>query len=164
MGSDEVLWAGCAQGEQGYGLVRDEWERNLACGWLTEYGADMSEKQPPPPLPIVPLNAATLAANVAFVEYVKGNGSIMLNVADLRSAPIKNVGDPPQDAIFEVGRFMLTPRALRQLLDAANAAAAAYAETAGEPLPKVDQFMARAAMTTLIPPMGQPPKQDENQG
>lgn len=157
------MWAAVDnQGELGYGLVREAVGHNVAYGWLPEYGADMPEKQTPPPLPLVPMNAATLAANVAFVEYVKGNGSIMLNVADLRTAPVMNIGEPTREAVFEVGRFMLTPRALRQLLDAATAAADAYEQAAGEPLPKIDQFMARAAMSTLIPPMGQTPKQDDN--
>lgn len=90
---------------------------------------------PPPPIPVVPMNAVTFAANVAYVGYSPGNGAILLSLADQREAPVTNIGDKSKHAIFEIGRFVLTPRSLRQLLDSASDAAKAIESATGSPHP-----------------------------
>ncbi len=110
------------------------------------------EKNQPPQLPLVPIPAPTQFANIATVGFNPGNGAIHLQVAELRDGGVQNIGDKPVAAIFELGRFAVTPRALRQLLDTAQVAAKKYEESVGSPLPTIDQFIARAAMPGLIPP------------
>lgn len=138
-------------------------ERNVAEGVLTAYAALMENKPTPPPrIPMLPMNAPTLAANVAMIEFISGNGGIQLFIGDQRYAPKQNIDEPLREATFETGRFMLTPRALRQLLDGATAAVQKYEETTGKPLPTIDQFIAGRAMEGLLKP--QPPQEprDEN--
>lgn len=100
------------------------------------------------PLPVFPAAGPTLSANRVFTTYNTGNGSIMLIAADQRFAPIDQLADEPSEAVFELGRFALTPRALRELLDSVNATVRSY-EVDHAPLPTNDQFIARAAMTGL---------------
>jgi len=122
----------------------------------------MEQKPERQDLPVVPLNAATLAANVAIATYLTGNGGFVVLLADQRMAPINQIGEKPKDAIFEIGRFFLTPRALRQLLDTASAAVQKYKDAVGRDLPTVDQFNASAAISTLLPGLqqgeGKPPE------
>jgi len=134
--------------------------QDLLLAYANSLGVE--NKPPPPPVPMVPLNAAMLAANVAVVGYNAGNGGIVVQFADQRYAPVAQPGDALREATYEIGRFALTPRALRQLLDAALATAKAYESALGKPLPTVDQFNAAAAMSTLIQPAAPPPPSPED--
>jgi len=118
----------------------------------------MEEKpELPPQIPVVPMNAPTLRANIVLVQYHPGNGGITLNLVDQRDAPVMQVGDVPKTANFEVGRFELTPRALRILADTIHTALKAYREDTGSDLPTLDQFNARLQMPNLQNLL-QPPK------
>jgi hypothetical protein len=111
--------------------------------------------QPPPQFPIVPLRKNTTAANMVVVSYGPGSGGILLQVAEVRDSAVEHVGEKPVTAIFEVGRFALTPRALRQMFDATVAAVKAYEDSEGHPLPTQDAYIARGAMPGLLPPASQ---------
>lgn len=111
--------------------------------------------------PVVPLRGPTQFVNIVNLEFINGNYAIQLQLAELRPAPVQAIGDAAGSAIFEVGRFVLSPRALRNLLDKAQAAAKAYADSTGSALPTESQFLANAALPTLLPP--QPPKDETNQ-
>lgn len=132
----------------------------VAYDLLGAYASGMENKPPPPPqIPVVPLSANSLLANVVGVGYYAGNGAIMLQLGEQRPAPVQKIGDPQSEAVFEIGRFALTPRALRQLLDAAQIAAKDYESALGKPLPTMDQFNAAAAMKGLFPfPTPEDPK------
>jgi hypothetical protein len=76
----------------------------------------MEEKPPQPPeRPFVPTSASSLAANIAWVNYVPGGGQFLLEVAEKRLAPIASVGEAAQIARFELGRAYLTLYAIRAL-------------------------------------------------
>jgi|GEM_PF-7098090 len=110
----------------------------------------MDEKPTDPKaIPFVPLNATTLGSNLVAVYFTPGNGGIELQVGEQRSAPVQHLGDQPQSAVFEIGRFMLTPRALRQLLTTAIAAEKAYEKATNSALPTESQFIAQAAVSSL---------------
>lgn len=131
----------------------------LAALSLSTYAFDMEKKpQVAAPLPVLPLNGPTIAVNIAAAQFIPGNGSIQLQVAEVRDAAVERVGDLPRQALHEIGRFVLTPRALRQLLDSTVVAIKAYEDNVGT-IPTQDQYIARAAMTGLIPPPD-PPKSD----
>jgi hypothetical protein len=104
--------------------------------------------------------ASSVLTNIAIASYEVGNGQFMLGIAEQRL--VSGVDLPPnlpedaREIIFEHGRFALTPRAARQLLDTLVAAVRAYEDTVGSPLPTIDQFVARAAMTTLGGPTRSP--------
>lgn len=102
----------------------------------------------------------TQMVNIVTLEFIKGNYGIQLNLAELRPAPVEKIGDPVISAMFELGRFMLTPRALRTLLDKAQDAAQQYELAMGSPLPTESQFLAAVAMKDLLkPPVNpEPPK------
>jgi hypothetical protein len=123
-------------------------------------GLTMESKPQQPQYPIVPLASPTQLVNIVLVEFIRGNYGIQLTVGELRTAPVQSLGEPARSAIFEAGRFALTPRALRNLLDKAQAAAKAYEEAVGTPLPTESQFLAGAVIPTLL----QAPKPPENEG
>jgi len=123
---------------------------------LQAYAQAMESKPPPPPVPVIALNSPLLAANVVAIGYFAGNGGIMMQLGDQRAIPVEP-GQPQREAVYEIGRFALTPRALRQLLDSAQAAAKDYESNVGKPLPTMDQFNAAAAMAGLFQPQPPPP-------
>lgn len=116
----------------------------------------------PKPVPLVPSPMATLQANIAIVQFYPGNGSVALSLLDQRNAPVDKLGDVPALANYELGRFALPPRALRMLLDTANAAAAAYKDATGSDLPTLDQFNARAHIPGLLDSLLSAPKPDDD--
>lgn len=103
------------------------------------------------------MNAATLRANVAFLQFNPGTGGITLYLLDQRDAPVNQIGEPPRVANFEIGRFELTPLAFRMLVDSATRAAEAYKNASKSELPTIDQFNARAQISNLEN-LIQPPK------
>lgn len=108
----------------------------------------MESKPPAKAIPFVPLNAPAININVILCNYIAGNGGIELTVFDQRAAPVAAIGDVPQDANFMVGRFFLTPRALRMLSDQVAVAIRNYEAVAGT-LPTQDAFVANAALSTI---------------
>lgn len=114
-----------------------------------------------PQIPFVPMNALTLAANGAVVSYGAGNGAIFLQIIDQHLAPVQNVTDQPVNANYEIGRFVLTPRALRVLLDTAISTAKAFEDATGKPLRTLAQFDADASMPGIQNLLSNPPK-DKN--
>ena len=92
----------------------------------------MSDRSQQPQIPLVPLNAATLRANDAFISFAPGAAGITLYLIDQREAPVLKIGDPARMANFEVGRFELTPRALRMLLDSAEKVSALTLDSSKE--------------------------------
>jgi hypothetical protein len=108
-------------------------------------------------VPLVPMNTPMIAANLAVVMYNSNNGSFSLNLIDQRSAPVNHVGDALRTANFEVGRFELTPRAVRVLEESIAKALAAYKSALGHDLQTIAQFDASAAMPGLEN-LIQPPK------
>jgi hypothetical protein len=110
----------------------------------------MAEKEAPKGLPIIPLNGPTLAAHVALAAFHPGNNGITLAIAEERDA-VAQLGAPLVRALFELGRFSLTPRALRELSDSVQAAIKAYEDSIGT-LPTKTDFMARFAMKGLLTP------------
>ena len=100
---------------------------------------------------------------MVFVSFAAGAGSVTLYLIDQREAPVTQIGEPLRMANFEVGRFELTPRALRMLIDSAEKAAKGWSEAMKEPLPTIDQFNARAQMPNLQNLL-QPPKPPDSAG
>jgi len=106
----------------------------------------------PKPVPIVNHAGSTVFANIASLAFNVGTGQFQLIVGEQRfieglELP-RRAPDETKEAIFELGRFAISPRAARQLLDSVVAAVSAYEENAGD-LPTVAQYVARSAMTTL---------------
>lgn len=121
----------------------------------------MSQERAPqqPQLPIVLLDAPTLRANIVFVNCNPGNGSITLYAIDQREAPAKEAGGPLVLTNFEVGRFELTPRALRGLLDSVLKSAENFKALYGRALPTIPEFEAAGAMTGLLQNLLDKPKE-----
>jgi hypothetical protein len=122
----------------------------------------MEQKPQQPQYPLVPLPTPTQMVNIVTLEFIRGNYAIQLNLAELRPAPVQKIGDLVGSAMFEVGRFVLTPRALRNLLDKAQEAAQQYESATGSPLPSESQFLAGVAMKDLLKPPAnpEPPKSE----
>ncbi|HEX3457857.1 MAG TPA: hypothetical protein VHR97_07860 [Candidatus Baltobacteraceae bacterium] len=119
-------------------------------------GLCMEEKSAQPLAPVVPLGTAAQFVNIVVVECIRGNGAIQVQLAEMRQAPVQRIGDQPFSAIFEVGRFILSPRALRQLFDKTQEAVRQYEEATGAPLPTESQYLAGAAMKDLLKPPDKP--------
>jgi hypothetical protein len=124
-------------------------------------------KKPNAPI-MVPSNGITLAANVGLISFNAANGGFFLQLYDQRHAPVKDVGAAPLTANFEIGRFMLTPRALRMLEEQLVDAVRAYERAMGVPLKTTAQFNASAALSGLhtllqTPPVTPEPESDEPQ-
>lgn len=107
----------------------------------------MAEEQPRPPIPTIPMAQHTLSANIAFCTY--GPAGFQLVLFDQRSAPVTNVGDLPVTANFEIGRFQLTPAALRGLETSIATAVQNFKNVNGVDLPAREQMIARDQTTAL---------------
>ena len=105
------------------------------------------EDKPPPQIPLVPMAQHTLSANVAFCTY--GPAGFQLVLIDQRQAPVAQVGDTPINTNFEIGRFQLTPAALRGLETSIIAAVQNFKNVNGADLPTRDQMFARDQKTAL---------------
>jgi hypothetical protein len=120
----------------------------------------MADKPAPKKLAVVSADGPSIFVNVAAANYMLINGAFQVQFAEERvvggSERPRGVDDDATAAIFEIGRFYLTPRAVRMLIDALQVAAKTYEDSIGEPLPNIDQFNAQAAIKTL-PVLGQAP-------
>jgi hypothetical protein len=105
------------------------------------------EEKKQPPIPLVPMAQHTLSANVVFCTY--GPAGFQLVVLDRRHAPVAKVGDAPINANFEVGRFQLTPAAVRQLEKSIADALQNFKNLIGVDLPTTEQMVARDQTTAL---------------
>jgi hypothetical protein len=117
----------------------------------------MPDPEEPKPPVMVPLNGPTLAANVALVTFNASNGGFSLQLYDQRHAPVKEIGLAPGAANFEIGRFALTPRALRMMEEQLADAIRAYERSVGVPLKTTAQFNASAALSGLHDLLQTPP-------
>jgi hypothetical protein len=82
-------------------------------------------------------------------QFTPGAGSFTLYLLDQREAPVIQVGDPLRQANFEIGRFDLTPRAVRMLEASLAAAIKRHEETTGAALPSLADLDARSHFGNL---------------
>lgn len=85
------------------------------------------------PLPVIPLNAPALRATHARVLF--DGGSHVLSLMEMRQLPLAAIGDNPQSAMYEIGRFSLSPQSIRWLIEHLQIGVIAYEKAVGAPNP-----------------------------
>jgi hypothetical protein len=85
--------------------------------------------------------------NVAFLSY--GPAGFLLSLYDQRQASVAKIGDTPVTSNFEVGRYQLTPAALRALETTIADAIKNYKNINGVELPTREQMIARDQTSAL---------------
>jgi hypothetical protein len=124
----------------------------------------MEDQPHPHVVPFVPLDDSTISANIVWLNY--GAGTFQLQLVEQRHAPVNMIGEFAGLANFEVGRYALTPLALRYLEREIANALRAYETAMGSPLPSIAKFesgfhvanLERDLGTMPRPPEAEPPK------
>ncbi|SRR5579875_336242 len=95
-------------------------------------------------LPIIPSQGQTLAPTHIVVEYFPAHGSFKLIIYE-EGHLLVDKGAPSKHVVFELGRYSLSPRVVRELQLHLTNAIAAY-EKDIKPLPSLDIFNEKGAL------------------